>query len=94
MTDAPIPHHRAPRKKRTKTAGAGCFVQGLGLVLFGLVILLSGGHLAGIIVGVVLLAALFVAGSSMSRYWSCGRCGTQLAGRDVSLCPSCHAELF
>jgi len=73
---------QATRKKKVQQAGAGCLVQGVGLLLLFLFPI-------GTVIGLVLL----VVGSQMAIYWTCSACGNRLADKGVLVCPTCKAEL-
>lgn len=74
----------ATKVKRTEFAGAGCLLQGLGLVL----------SFFWFPVGLVVGVGLFVFGSLRSSYWACGHCRNRLSDREVRICPACHATLL
>lgn len=69
-------------KRKSEIAGAGCLVQGIGLLLLIFFPL-------GTVIGIVLL----LVGSAMSVKWVCGHCGNRVEGKQVKLCPACHASL-
>lgn len=82
----------AKAKRHTTFAGAGCFLQGLGLLaLVGAALTLR--TLIGPIVLGILGLWLLVYGSQNSQWWGCSECGTRLANKRVKVCPSCQAEL-
>lgn len=62
-------------------AGAGCVVQGLGLLLLFW-------FPFGTIIGFVLL----IAGSQMAKKWICSECKNPLASNQVTICPACRAS--
>lgn len=82
----------AKKRKRTSMAGAGCFMQGLGLTsLVAAVVTIA--TVVGPIVFGILGVWLLIAGSSRSQWWECAACGTKLAGRQVTICPGCQSPL-
>jgi hypothetical protein len=78
----------AQKKKKTSTAGKGCFLQLLGLLCLGGWL---GGPIFGLL-GTVFAVILFVYGSQASQYFVCGNCGTRLEDKTVQECPSCHRQ--
>jgi hypothetical protein len=78
--------------KRTSVAGAGCFMQGLGIVA-GIGALITIPTVIGPIVLGVLALWLLVYGSNQSQWYECSECGTKLARQKVASCPSCNASL-
>ena len=81
----------AQKKRKSEFAGAGCIVQGIGLLAP-----IAGGILAdvpGMVIGGIALVVLFIAGSIMSQKWVCGNCGNPLYDKSVSLCPACKSQL-
>ena len=67
--------------KQATTLGGGCFVQGLGALV------------GGMLVGLLLVLGGLVVGRRMSTRWTCGACGNPIAGADVRVCPTCKASL-
>lgn len=88
MNDAPIV---AKRKRKSEFAGAGCLIQGLGL----LAPVLLGAALgaAGVVIGIAILVVLFFVGSSKASKWVCGNCRNPLASKDVRVCAACRAQI-
>lgn len=67
---------------KTEKAGAGCFVQAVGVAaLFFFPV--------GTILGLILLAW----GSQLSKKLICGNCGNRVDSRDVKICPVCKEAL-
>lgn len=93
QSHAPPPIQRAPQapakygkiESKTERAGAGCLVQGLGLLL-----MVSGFFTLGIgfIIGLVLL----VAGGRMALKTICSECGNPIANKSVKVCPACKTH--
>lgn len=71
---------RARKKRKGEFAGAGCLVQGVGLLLLFFFPI-------GTIVGVFLL----LAGSLMSVKLICGNCGNKVE-KESKICPACRAD--
>lgn len=63
-------------------AGAGCIVQGVGLLLL---FWWPFGTIAGI--------ALMIYGSIISKKYKCGSCGNRLDDQYVKICPTCRDTL-
>jgi hypothetical protein len=80
-----LPPYEKPRsgyiKTKGETAGAGCLVELVGLVL-----------LFFFPIGTIIGLAIMVVGHSMSRYPVCSECGIRLTGRRVKICPACKAQ--
>lgn len=68
-------------KPKYETAGSGCLVQFIGLIL-----------LFFFPVGTLLGIGLMIGGSVMSRKWRCSACGNQLVDQHVRICPTCRIE--
>lgn len=80
----------ARRESKHEFAGAGCAIQGLGL-LAPLLGLLAGA--AGFVIGLLAMFALLILGSVKSKRWICGNCKNPLADKGVRMCPTCRADL-
>jgi hypothetical protein len=80
----------AKRESKHDFAGAGCAIQGLGL-LAPVVGLLAGP--VGFTAGLLVMVALFIVGSAKSKRWICGNCRNPLADKGVRMCPTCRADL-
>jgi hypothetical protein len=71
-------------------SGAGCFLQGLGVLSFvGAVVTFT--TIIGPIVFGILAIWFFAYGSAKSQWYECSECGTRLAHKKVTLCPNCKA---
>jgi len=77
--EAPVQWGRI--KKKGESAGAGCLVELVGLVL-----------LPFFPIGTVIGLAVMLCGHSMSYHWVCSICGNRLSGKRVKLCPACKAH--
>ncbi len=76
-----MPEDMVQKKQKAEFAGAGCFVQALGVVaLFFFPI--------GTVLGVILL----IAGSAMSLKTICSRCGNKVE-KTSKICPTCQLPL-
>jgi len=77
--------------RRTSSLGAGCFLQGLGLVAW-----LGAALTLLTIIGPLVLGALglwlILYGASISQWLECSDCGTRLSRRDLKLCPNCKGS--
>ncbi|MBN2542593.1 hypothetical protein JXI42_06970 [bacterium] len=78
-------------QRKHSLIGVGCWIQGLGLLLFVAAVWLRG--LVGIIVAFVILVALFVVGSRLSYQHICSNCGNRVPGKYVKICPVCKEKL-
>ncbi len=78
-------------KKRTSMAGAGCFLQGLGLVSL-IVAAVTFATIIGPIVFGILGLWLLVFGSQKSQWFECSDCGTKLANKKLRVCPNCKGQ--
>jgi ribosomal protein L40E len=90
LAPAVAPPLQARKKPKSDFIGAGCVVQG-----FGLLAPVAGFFLGGPIgamVGLVGLLVLFIIGARMAQYFICGGCGNRLAD-EAKVCPTCRAEL-
>lgn len=81
----------ARREKVNHFAGAGCLIQGAGLLAP--LILGAIGGLLGFVVGIPVALVLLLAGSRKSVTWRCGHCKNPVADPDVRMCPVCRATL-
>lgn len=81
----------AKRERKSEVAGAGCLVQGVGLLLpvAGFFIWFVPGALLFGLIGLLLL----VVGGRMALKYVCGNCKNPLADKAVRMCPTCRAEL-
>jgi len=79
-----LPPHEKPRsgyiKTKSETAGTGCLLELVGLVLCF--------TCYGAIIGVPLM----IWGHFASYYPVCSECGIRLTGRRVKICPACKAQ--
>jgi hypothetical protein len=81
---------QAKKVKKTEHFGSGCMLQGVG------VICLIGGFffgIPGIVLGILLFLLFLVYGAQKSVFWICGNCKNPLAGKQVTICPTCKADL-
>ncbi len=77
-------------KTKVRFAGAGAFIQ-----LLGVLTPIVGGALLGVVglsLGVLLGIVLFLVGSSKSKYCCCSECGNRVDGKHVKICPICRVE--
>lgn len=81
----------ARREKVGQFAGAGCFIQGAGLLAPFILYAVAG--IPGAIVGVIVLVVLFFVGSTKASTWRCGHCKNPIADANVRICPVCKAHL-
>ena len=83
---------RASIQRRSEFAGVGCVLQGLGLLspFLGWMVL----GVFGAFLGVIAMLGLLLYGSRRAFTYVCGHCHNPVAGRDVRICPVCHAELM
>lgn len=72
----------AKRKRKTEFAGAGCLVQGLGLLVVWI-------WPIGTLIGVALLWM----GSRMALYYICGGCGNRLTDKAATICAACKEPI-
>lgn len=87
------PTVRAKIVKQSSSFGAGCMVQALGLVslLCALLTIFSGiGPFIFGPIGVLLL----IWGGRLAIWLECSACGSKIAHRRVSICPSCRANFY
>ena len=94
---APAPpqqQYTAHRVKKIDTLSGGCFVQGLGALLGGPMFLagvvLPQVHPIVAVFGLFVVLAGLVFGRSLSTRWTCGACGSPIAGRNARGCPACQ----
>jgi len=81
----------AKREKKTEFAGAGCLLQLIGIIApFAFGALLG---TTGAVIGLVVLIALFIYGSTKAIKWRCGSCKNPLDSKSVTICPVCKAHL-
>ncbi len=78
-------------RTRSSMAGAGCVIQGLGLLSL-LVALATFATIVGPIVFGILGLWLLVLGSQKSQWFECSDCGTKLANKKLTICPSCNGK--
>ncbi|HSW63665.1 MAG TPA: hypothetical protein VLH56_10215 [Dissulfurispiraceae bacterium] len=76
-------------KTKTEFAGAGCLVQGVG-ILVGLASFAV--FPIGTLIGGLLGLGLLIHGSRMSQKLRCSDCGNPIADRAVRICPVCRAS--
>lgn len=70
-------------RRKVEMVGAGCLVQGLGILLCFVAFPI------GLIVGIILL----LIGGRMAIKYVCGSCGNKIADIDVKICPVCKILL-
>ena len=75
-------------KKKSDVVGAGCLVQGVGLlsplILYEVIGIMGGA------IGLVLMVVLLLIGSRLALKWVCPECNNPLASKDVRVCPACR----
>ena len=89
----------ASKKKKSKFIHAGCFVYIIGWLIAGLLVAFfkipmtgeEGTMTYGQLLGLIFFVGSISVGLPMSKHWSCGRCGTKLAGKKVQICPACNS---
>jgi hypothetical protein len=75
--------------KKKSSAGAGCLVQGIGLVSL-LLAVLSIPTIIGPLILAPLGLFLLAWGGRMAVWWECSDCGTKLSGKKLRICPGCR----
>ena len=89
----------AKRERVSSFVGAGCLIQAAGflapLVLYWVFGFIAGasGQMFGLVIGLILLAVMFIYGSRKASLWRCGNCKNPIASKDVNMCPVCRATL-
>ena len=81
----------ARREKNFDITGAGCLIQGLGL-LAPFVISAFLGFIGGAF-GMVLLVVMFFIGSAKQTKWICGNCKNPIDSEEANVCATCGAHL-
>jgi len=82
----------ATANNRKSFAGAGCGLQGLGVVSL-IAAAVSFSTIVGPIVFGLLGLWLIAYGSRRSQWFECSNCGTKLAHKDLVQCPSCGSRM-
>jgi hypothetical protein len=85
------PRETAKRERVSSIAGAGCAIQALGLLCPAVLWAMFG--VGGAAIGLIPMIALFLVGSAKAMSWRCGSCKNPIASKEVSVCPTCRAEL-
>ena len=91
-TPAPLVQMTAEIVRQSKTAGAGCLVQCLGLLCFLLAIITVFSVIGPLFFGLVGLI-LLVTGGNMARWFECSACGGKVSRRGIDICPHCRARI-
>jgi len=86
--DVPLVYQK---EQRTESAGIGCLIQFVGVLLAILSVSLFDG--AGAIAAIFILIVFLVVGAEKSKRLVCGKCGNPIADKQVMICPTCHVEL-
>ena len=82
--------------KKSEFAGAGCLLQGVGLLCpligfwFGTVVAGGAGGVLGAGIGALPALVLLIVGSRRAHTWRCSDCMNTLVDRDVRICPVCR----